>query len=487
MSFEATAAGNGSREASSECTLPEREIEHNLAALHQACGDTYKDLMGYACNLVGSNENAQDIVQQAFANTLVVVERGDKIQNMGGFLYRCVHNLCVNNARRKPIVSLSDEPYFEVANLTVELSETCPAVTAEIKERWREIEDIVDQLAPNQRNAFILAELKGYGYDEIAVSMDRSTNSVRQLISRARKKIRRIADVKSDWAGTPVPVLQAGLAFARERSLSGQKLFDRIQAKASKALAWLGKVFQGGVGAVLQYSASLIAGTVVLTLATVSPASPIEKSALDASPVAVITKEPGNVSTHTRGSTVRMRTDAHTRDNGAPADAGGESSVRHGQSKPGRGNDRRTPRAAGDRNEDSGGNQAEDPSLELKGQERRSDRRQERRSERRSDRRSERRSDRRRDRRRGRLRSSLLSTIKVRQPVQPAVLTGDDHRAGTSESLELEERLVGISDSDGWQQLPELENNEVTGAVSSGDDPASGKPASTHQVVENSE
>ncbi len=309
MHYDAIAAIRGSKEANSENGLPEGDAERNLVAFHDACQETYKDLIGYACGVVESAELAQDIVQQAFANTLVVVERGGQIQNMGGFLYRCVHNLCVNNARRKSVLSLSDEPYIEVENLTVELPEKSPAATVEISEKWREIEGIVDQLAPNQRNVFILAELKGYGYDEIAESMNRSTNSVRQLLSRARQKIRTMADAGANWGGIPIPTLKMDFAFARDDRFTGPHIFDRIQARASKVQSWLGNTFQGSAEAVLQHSGSVVAGTVVAVLAVASPAPPAELGPPDAAPVAVVIKAPEKVTTHRKSSAKGTETD----------------------------------------------------------------------------------------------------------------------------------------------------------------------------------
>ena len=183
---------------------------------------------------------------------------------------RCVHNLCVNNARRRPLVSLGDEPYAEVKNLTADLTELSTATSVEIRERWSEVEGAVDQLAPNQRNAFLLAEVRGYRYDEIAESMNRSTNSVRQLLSRARKKIRKISNAGSDWVGIPTPALQAGLAFARDVRFSVDDVLDRAQEKVINAQAWLGNIFHNAQ-AVLQYGAYIVAGAAVIVLGKIDP------------------------------------------------------------------------------------------------------------------------------------------------------------------------------------------------------------------------
>ena len=374
MSFNATATKTSNRDVVNTRNLPKREIKRNLDALHHACDQTYKDLLGYACKKVESPEAAEDIVQQAFANTLAIVERGGEVRNMGGFLYRCVHNLCVNNARRRLLVSLGDEPYIEVENLAMELIETCPAVTAENKETWRQIEGVVDQMVPNQRNAFLLAEVRGYGYDEIAESMDRSTNSVRQLLSRARKKIRTISNAGSDWVGIPIPVLQANTAFAREHRFPGPDIFSQVQAKVSKAQVWLGNVFQGGAEATLQHSASVVAGAVVVALATAGPTPTIDQGPQVTEHVAAVTQEPSHMVTHPQSTAIDTQTETVTQapamelpraDGALESETGKQPNDDHGRSKLDEADDRNlsytSSKSEDEEPEESEGEQSEAP------------------------------------------------------------------------------------------------------------------------------
>ena len=508
MSFNVTVADRSSRKAGSERALSNVEVERSLDELRQACDETYKELLGYAFNLVESPETAQDIVQQAFANTLSVIERGGEVRNMGGFLYRCVRNLCVNNSRLKPLVSLGDEPYIEAENLTMELTDISPAISAEIMETWRQVEGVVDKLTPNQRHAFLLAELRGYGYDEIAESMNRSTNSVRQLLSRARKKIRKISNAGSDWVGIPTPALQAGLAFARDVRFSVNDVLDRAQEKVMNAQAWLGNIFHNAQ-AVLQYGAYIVAGAAVIVLGSISPASSDEQSPSDTDPVASVTQQPRHVVTHTQGSTVRHQPILAQRDSAVPTDTGRESNVDHGQSRPNGDSDRRTSITGADRNEDSGGkDKPEGSTPELNGQDRRLDRRSDRRQDRRADRRQDRHSDRCQDRRQDQLRISQLPAVEDSQPSGSAGLPGDDRGTGTSESPGLKGKPVddtvsyndsidvissvgvNVSEGDGGSSVTDLENGGDSGvddeddADDEDDDSSSGQSGPKDEEVE---
>ena len=158
------------------------ELDRVIEEIHTVYRENYRDLIRYARRRAGSLEAAQDAVQQAFTNTLTATEQGARISNMAAFLQRCVRNICVNNARRDPPDSIDDE----LSRLTEKSTEA----SVELREKWRKVTSAVDGLGPSQRCAFVLAEFKGLECKEIAREMDCSTETVWQLLSRARKQIR---------------------------------------------------------------------------------------------------------------------------------------------------------------------------------------------------------------------------------------------------------------------------------------------------------
>ncbi len=250
---------NGNAALAPQDTL---EVERKITEIRQVFGENYRYLVQYARNRVDSLEGAQDIVQQAFANTLTSIERGAEIRNMSGFLHRCVHNLCINASRREPPLALDEELCL--------MTERSAAASAEVRDHWREVEEVVDNLAPSQRYAFLLAEVNGYGYDEIADSMGRSVESVRQLLSRARRIIRAKTDVGPEWFGGSISVLGADQILLPERTGVDSGVINWIKGKVSEMQTWVGGNFQRSVDAVVQSSAPVAAGVVAIAVATVA-------------------------------------------------------------------------------------------------------------------------------------------------------------------------------------------------------------------------
>ena len=249
------------------------EVERKLTEIRQVFGENYRYLIQYARNRVDSLEGAQDIVQQAFVNTLTSIERGAEIRNMSGFLHRCVHNLCINASRREPPLALDEELCL--------MTERSAAASAEVRDHWREVEEVVDNLAPSQRYAFLLAEVNGYGYDEIAESMGRSVESVRQLLSRARRIIRAKTDVGPEWFSGAIPVLGADQILLPERTGVDSGVINWIKGKVSEMQTWVGGNVQRSLETVVQSSAPVAAGVVAIAVATVASPPAVNEPGFD--------------------------------------------------------------------------------------------------------------------------------------------------------------------------------------------------------------
>ena len=259
-------------------------IDKRLDECYRTYRENYRELVGYAYTLVGSTEAAQDIVQQAFTNTLSAIGGGSEIHSMGGFIYRCVRNLSISHIAREPDSTLIDDDLLP--------TQRSAASIAEERGHWRRVQETIDTLPSAQRSAFLLAEVNGLRYEEIANALGRSTNSVRQLLNRARGKIRAKSNIGSDWAGTPVPILGTDRVLESWHPALGTNVSDGIQAKIAQFQAWLGNVFQGGMETVLHPTASVAAGAAIVALTSASPAPPATQELDRAAPAASLTAAP---------------------------------------------------------------------------------------------------------------------------------------------------------------------------------------------------
>lgn len=149
-------------------------------------------LLRLAARLLGSRTDAEDAVQDAFVNAWRRIPefRGDA--SFSTWMYRIVTNRCLNILRsRRPtqdLGSVPEPPAPEHASSPVRAAESQAAVRA--------LSDAMQGLTPEQRACWVLRELQGLPYEEIAEIVGSTHQAVRGRVFRAR---RYLTEAMSSW------------------------------------------------------------------------------------------------------------------------------------------------------------------------------------------------------------------------------------------------------------------------------------------------
>ncbi|MBB4662846.1 sigma-70 family RNA polymerase sigma factor [Conexibacter arvalis] len=165
-------------------------------------------LTGVARRMLGSASEADDAVQEAWLR----LSRTDAeaIDNLGSWLTTVLARVCLNVLQSRRVRS-------EVP-LDGDLSEPAadPAEAADPEQEALLAESVglallvvLDALSPAERVAFVLHDMFGVPFEEIAPIVGRNQAAARQLASRARRRVRR-----EDASGEADRVRQAKLVEA---------------------------------------------------------------------------------------------------------------------------------------------------------------------------------------------------------------------------------------------------------------------------------
>ncbi|MGH9047771.1 MAG: sigma factor-like helix-turn-helix DNA-binding protein, partial [Acidimicrobiales bacterium] len=106
----------------------------------------------------------------------------------------------------------------------VELTPVDPEADVLLAERvGGALQVVLDTLAPAERAAFVLHDVFAYPFEEISVVLGRSGTAVRQLASRARRKVQGVPEPAAEQVGRAESrrVVDAFLAAARGGDLAG--------------------------------------------------------------------------------------------------------------------------------------------------------------------------------------------------------------------------------------------------------------------------
>lgn len=145
-------------------------------------------LFGIAYRMLGSVTDAEDVLQDVWLKWSAV-EVGSVVRP-GAYLCRITTNLSINRLRS---AAVRRESY--VGPWLPEPLVTAPDASGAV-ERAEDISlamlVVLETLTPLERAVFVLKEVFGFGYPEIAGMLERSEASVRQVGSRARGHVRNL-------------------------------------------------------------------------------------------------------------------------------------------------------------------------------------------------------------------------------------------------------------------------------------------------------
>ncbi len=186
---------------------------------HQGLAEQFEaerpHLRAVAYRMLGSLAEAEDAVQEAWLR-LSSSDTSD-ISNLGGWLTTVVARICLNmlharEARREEFLEASISGLIMRAPGGIDPEEE--ALLADSVGLALLV--VLDTLVPAERLAFVLHDIFGVPFDEIAPIVERSPIATRQLASRARRRVRGAKMMEDADLASQREVIDAFLAAARD-------------------------------------------------------------------------------------------------------------------------------------------------------------------------------------------------------------------------------------------------------------------------------
>ena len=144
-------------------------------------------LQAIALKMVGSLEDAEDIVQDTFVKWLTIDQ--DKINNTKAYLVKTVTNNCINHLKH---FQRKKSEYFSNLN-PAELLEKFKYTDYPRFDVEKEVADAIailqKKLEPVERGVYILREVFNFDYEVIQEIFGKKKENCRQLFSRAKEKL----------------------------------------------------------------------------------------------------------------------------------------------------------------------------------------------------------------------------------------------------------------------------------------------------------
>src|SRR5229473_8329652 len=141
-------------------------------------------MFSIAYRMTGSVSDAEDIVQDAFLR----VNKDAHVESPKAYLATITTRLAIDHLRSARV---RRESYVGtwLPEPLIENSEPDPAELAETSDSLSmAFLVLLESLAPAERAVFLLREVFGYGYEEIAEAVGKTEAACRQIFARARRR-----------------------------------------------------------------------------------------------------------------------------------------------------------------------------------------------------------------------------------------------------------------------------------------------------------
>jgi RNA polymerase sigma factor (sigma-70 family) len=181
-------------------------------------------LRGVAYRMLGSLSEADDAVQEAWLR----LSRSDEaaIENLAGWLTTVTARVCLDMLRAR---ASRREEALDAAPVRMPDPIVSSVTGGPDPEQQALLADsvglallvVLETLTPAERLAFVLHDMFGVPFDDIAPIVDRSPQAARQLASRARRRVRGAPTASDADLPTQRRIVDAFLAAAREGDFEG--------------------------------------------------------------------------------------------------------------------------------------------------------------------------------------------------------------------------------------------------------------------------
>ena len=174
-------------------------------------------LRAVAQRMLGSAAEADDAVQEAWLR--LSRSDTDQVENMRGWLTTVVSRICLDmlRSRRSRREDLVDEWSHEPVVALFEEGEGDPEHEALIADSvGLALLVVLDTLTPPERLSFVLHDMFGVPFEEIAPIIERQPAAARQLASRARRRVRSAGEPQAPSLAHQRKVVEAFLAASRD-------------------------------------------------------------------------------------------------------------------------------------------------------------------------------------------------------------------------------------------------------------------------------
>lgn len=189
-----------------EQVLVDRFCGGDHTAFHELVGQYKKKIYFLAYDITGDHQEAEDISQEVFIKMFRSLKNFRRDAKMSSWLYQITVNASIDSLRKKSSKPKRSIDEFEQINIQEQLlggtvQSLDPQRSAESSQIQNHISKALQKISPKERTVFVMRHYNDLKLNEIAEILNVTIGTVKSLLFRAIKKLRKEL---SSYMGNPV-------------------------------------------------------------------------------------------------------------------------------------------------------------------------------------------------------------------------------------------------------------------------------------------
>jgi RNA polymerase sigma-70 factor (ECF subfamily) len=186
-------------------TAPEGKLSREMKSVFDQLYDGHKAaVFRYLCYLTRDRSVSEDLFQETWLRVVRHLDRLEGIREVKSWLYSIATNLYRDHLRRQKVRSVfMSRVKADPAGTRFLGGEEVrdPEAETEKQEMAAAVMGVLEHLPLKMRQVFVLREIEGFGYDEIARMLNLPRGTAKSRMHRAVRLIRRELGDNRDFSG----------------------------------------------------------------------------------------------------------------------------------------------------------------------------------------------------------------------------------------------------------------------------------------------
>ena len=170
-----------------------RELEFQVLS-QRHCDEIYR----YALGLLGNKADAEDAAQEALLRLWNHLPRL-KLFNIRAWLFQTTRNYCLDQLRRRSRDASPNADPDEILEEWPDDLAVDPSLAADSSLQLEQARQALLKLPETLRSVFVLYEVNGLRYREIASTLGMPVNTVKVNLLRARQRLSKLIHKEESW------------------------------------------------------------------------------------------------------------------------------------------------------------------------------------------------------------------------------------------------------------------------------------------------